>query len=118
MDDIFHEYTAGELLEWMKNRPIDEYLDANIVEINGESVATTIIDIEKIKLDFYHHVKRYVVVKRGHILYIHDNKTCQDLLSWNITNDNEEYVQNTANATCDSLNNRVMRFIGKKDKCW
>ena len=61
---------------------------------------------------------RYEVIKRGHNLYVHDNKTCQDILSWNFNNDNYEYIQNTANNTCESLNNNTMRFIGKKDNCW
>lgn len=117
MDDIFHEYTAGELLKWLSDITIDEYIDEMIEEVGEETIIATVLDIEKIKTDFVRSVKRYSVVKRGKILYIHDNKRCQDILSWHFDDDNYEYVQNTANETCQSLNNRTMRFTANRHKC-
>lgn len=119
MEDILHEYTAGELLKWLTDREIDEYIDIKIMEDSYENSATyNVLDVEKVKIDFIRDIRRYEVVKRGKTLYIHDNKTCQDILSWNFTDDDYEYIQNTATLTCESLNNRTMRFIGKKERCW
>lgn len=120
MDDILHKYTAGELLAWLEDKTIDEYIDVAVEEDDddGETYAVSVLDVERLKTDFIREVRRYEVVKRGYTLFIHDNKTCQDILSWNFNEDNRAYVQNTANATCESLNNQTMKFIGKKDKCW
>ena len=119
MDNILHEYTAGELLKWLNDIQLDEYADTKIItDAEGNTTAYDVLDIEKIKNDFMRDVRRYEVIKRGHTLYIYDNKTCQEILSWHFDDANYEYIQNTANNTCESLNNRTMRFIGKKDKCW
>ena len=118
MDNIMHDYTAGELLKWLTDLPINEYCESRIMEADGESTAYDVLDIEKIKTDFMREVRRYEVIRRGHTLFIHDNKVCQDILSWHFDEHSYEYVQNTANNTCESLNNLTMKFIGKKDKCW
>lgn len=119
MDDILHEYTAGELLEWLANKEIDMYIQPVVHEDgDGSTYASSLLDAEQVKTDFLREAHRYEVIKRGQTLYIHDNKTCQDILSWNFTDTDYEYVQNTANMTCESLNNRSMRFIGKKNDCW
>ena len=119
MDDILHKYTAGELLKWLDGKSINEYSIPRIDEdCDGNTYAYDVLSIEDIVTDFLRDIRRYEVIKRGHTLYVHDNKTCQDILSWNFNNDNYEYIQNTANNTCESLNNNTMRFIGKKDNCW
>lgn len=118
MYEILHEYTAGELLDWLKNETVDNYIQEVIEESNGETYPISKLDTEAIATDFVRSVKRYEIVKRGHILYLFDNKICQDLFSWHFDDDTYEEVQNTANAMCDSLNNRTMRFIGKREKCW
>lgn len=119
MDDMLHKYTAGELLKWLSQITVDEYIDTVVEEdIDGNTFASSVLDVDKVKTDFIREVRRYEVVKRGKTLFIHDNKTCQDILSWTFTDDDYEYVQNTANMTCQSLNDRSMRFIGKPDKCW
>lgn len=119
MDDMLHKYTAGELLKWLTDKEIDEYITPIVSEDSeGNSFASSVLDIDKIKTDFMHEIRRYEVVRRGQTLYIYDNKTCQDILSWNFTDNDYKYIQNTANTTCESLNNRTMRFIGKKNDCW
>lgn len=118
MDDILHKYTAGELLKWFIDREIDDYIVPVVTEDTENTYAISTLDIEKVKTDFIREVRRYEVIKRGRTLYIHDNESCQDILSWNFTDTDYEYVQNTANMTCESLNNRSMRFIGKKNDCW
>ena len=118
MKDVLHNYTAGELLKWLDGISINEYCSTKIAEsVDGDSFAYDVLDIEKITTDFIRQVRRYEVVKRGKTLYIHDNKDCKDILSWSFTDENYEYMQNTANNTCESLNNNTMRFIGKRDKC-
>ena len=118
MDEILHKYTAGEILEWLSDKVIDNYIMTMIEEKDGESYPFTVLDVEQIKTDFIREIRRYEIVKRGHTLYLFDNKTCQDLFSWHYTDANYEEVQNIANDTCESLNNRTMRFIGKKEVCW
>ena len=118
MDEIMHQYTAGEILKWLGNVVVDDYIVATIEEKDGESYPISMLDIEQIKRDFMREIRRYEVVKRGYTLYLFDNKTCQDLFSWRYTDEDYEEVQNTANMTCDSLNNRTMRFIGKREKCY
>lgn len=118
MYEILHEYTAGELLDWLKDEVADNYIQEIVEEDHGETYPVTKLDIEAIAMDFVRDVKRYEVVKRGQILYLFDNRMCQDLFSWRFNEDNYEEIQNTANAMCDSLNNRTMRFIGKREKCW
>lgn len=119
MDDIMHKYTAGEFLEWLTDMSINEYCVPQIVEIDEEAVPYDVLDIEKLKNDFIKTIRRYQTVKRGKILYIHDNKTCRDIFSWNFNEHNYEQVQNTANNLCELLNNHTMRFVAEKDKdCW
>ena len=118
MDEILHQYTAGELLEWLGNSIVDDYIMTVIEEKDGESYPLSVLDTEQIKTDFMREVRRYEIVKRGYTLYLFDNKTCQDLFSWRFDDSNYEEMQNAANVTCDSLNNRTMRFIGKKEKCF
>lgn len=118
MEDILHKYTAGEILKWLSGVNIDEYVDYKVIEDEFDSMTYNVLNIEKIKQDFMRDIRRYEVVKRGKTLYIHDNKLCQDILSWHFNDDDYEYIQNTATLTCESLNNRTMRFIGKKERCW
>ena len=113
-----HKYTAGELLKWLSEIEIDEYLSPVVIEdMDGESHASTILNVEQVKTDFIRSVRRYEVVRRGFTLYLHDNKECRDICSWTFTEEDEEYYQNTANNMCDSLNNHTMRLIGKKPHC-
>lgn len=118
MDNILHEYTAGELLQWLEGKVIDDYIDTIIEEDDGESYPLSILDIDALKIDFIREIRRYEVIKRGYTLYLHDNKVCEDLLSWSFTDDNYEEIQNIANDACESLNNRTMRFISRKERCW
>lgn len=118
MDEMLHKYTAGEILNWLGDIVIDDYIMTIIEEKDGESYPISMLDIEKVKTDFMREIRRYEVVKRGHTLYLFDNKTCQDLFAWRFTDENYEEMQNTANVTCESLNNRTMRFIGKREKCY
>lgn len=118
MDDMMHKYTAGELLRWLGEIEIDEYLSPIVVEdVDGESHVSTVLNIEQLKIDFIRSVRRFEVVKRGFTFYVHDNKECRDIFAWNFTEADEEYYQNTANNVCDSLNNRTMRLIGKRPHC-
>lgn len=118
MYEFLHEYTAGELLDWLKNQPVDDFLVENIEEENGEVYPFMTLDVEALITEFTREIRRYEVIKRGHILYLFDNKTCQDLFSWRFDDNNYEEIQNTANSMCESLNNRTMRFIGRKEKCF
>lgn len=118
MNNMLHEYTAGELLHWLEEQAIDEFCISKIAEdVNGDSYAYSVLDVSEVEKAFLREIRRYEVVKRGHTLYIHDNKACQDILSWAFTDDDYEYALNTANNTCESLNNKTMRFIGKKERC-
>lgn len=118
MYEILHEYTAGELLDWLKDTVVDDYVETIIEEDEDESYPLTVLNVDDIARDFIREIKRYEIFKRGHILYLHDNKTCQDLFSWRFDDSNYEEVQNTADAMCESLNNRSMQFIARKDRCW
>ena len=117
MDDILHKYTAGELLKWFEDEDLDLYITQEIIETNNESVVVDKLDIEAVKVAFLRNVRRYELVKRGKKIYIHDNKECQDIMTFQYDDSNYEYVQNTANNMVESLNNRDVRFIGKKHYC-
>ena len=117
MYEMLHEYTAGELLDWLRDVTVDDYLETIIEEEDGESYPLMMLDTDAIIRDFMRNVRRYEIVKRGYILYLHDNKTCQDLFSWRFNDCNYEEIQNTANNMCESLNNRSMQFIAHKDRC-
>ena len=118
MDNIMHEYTAGELLDWLKDEDINIYMEQEIEETNtGDTIVIDVLNVDKIKTQFIHHVRRYVVVKRGYKFYIHDNKTCNDIMMFKYTADNEEEIQNHANSICEDLNQHKINFIGKKYKC-
>jgi hypothetical protein len=117
MDNIMHDYTAGELLEWLENEDIAEYIDQEIEVIDGESVVIESLDIDKVKSHFLYHIRRYIVVKRGYKLYIHDNKNCLDIMMFKFSDVDEEEVNNYVNSLCHDLNERKISFIGKKYRC-
>ena len=118
MDDILHEYTAGELLQWLGDEDISEYMQQDIMETDGDTIVIDVLNIDKIKTHFMYSVRKYIVVKRGFKFYIHDNKSCNDIMMFKFTNENEEEIQNHVNNICKDLNERKVNFIGKKYKCY
>ena len=74
-------------------------------------------DIELLKKDFIHSVRRYVSVKRGHQLYIHDNKKCKDIMQFRFTEETYENIQETVNSLIESLNDRDVNFVGTAHHC-
>lgn len=118
MDSILHEYTAGELLDWLSDEDISQYIEQEIEETNnGDTIVIDVLNMEKIKNHFMYHIRRYISVKRGYKFYIHDNKTCNDIMMFKFTNENEEEIQNHVNNVCRDLNERKISFIGKKHRC-
>ena len=45
MDEIMHQYTAGEILKWLGNVVVDDYIVATIEERDGESYPISMLDI-------------------------------------------------------------------------
>lgn len=113
---VFDEYTAREFLDWLDDEEASEYIKQEVEFLGEESIIVDYFDIEKLKSSFLHHIKRYVTIKRGDKLYLHDNRTCNDIMQFRIDG-NEIEIQNYVNAMCDDLNNRKVNFIGKKYKC-
>lgn len=119
MDNILHEYTAGELLDWLSEEDISEYIEQEIEETDdGDTIIIDILNVDKVKAYFIQHVRRYVVVKRGYKFYIHDNKSCKDIMMFKFTSSTEEEIQNHVNNICKDLNANKVSFIGKKHHCF
>ena len=117
MDNIFHEYTAGELLEWLQNEEATPYLEQEIEQIDDESIIIETFDIEAIKTNFMNAIHRYIVVERGYKLYLHDNQTCNDIMFFRYTDENKEEIQSHIDAICEDLNQRKISFVGRKYRC-
>lgn len=117
MDDIFHKYTAGELLQWLENEDLDIYIKQEAVEVDNDVIIMEKLDIEQVKANFLRNIRRYEVIKRGKKFYIHDNRDCKDIMVLHFNDDDYEYVQNTANNIVESLNNREIHFVGTKHHC-
>lgn len=117
MDDILEQYTAGELLKWIEDEDMDIYLLPTPVMIDDESTIITRLDIEQIKTNFLRTVRRYTVVKRGKTFYIHDEASCQDIMSFRFDEETEIEVQNHVHNLVEDLNERSAVFIGKKHCC-
>ena len=113
---VFDEYSAREFLDWLENEEAGEYINQEVEFIDDESVIIDTFDVEELKKNFMHHIKRYNVVKRGNKLYLHDNRTCNDIMQFRIYGNDTE-IQNYANSLCDDLNKRNVSFIGKKYRC-
>ena len=121
MEDFLDKYTAREFLEWLENEQIDEYLIPVVVKDEmgtDETFVVNMVDVELLKKQFMSKVHRYEVVVRGYTFYIHDNKTCHDIISWRFTDDNREQAQATADNVCKNLNNGVMSFISHEKHCF
>lgn len=116
-EKFFDDYSAREFLDWLENEEATEYLNQEIEMVDGESTIIETFDMERLKTNFIHHIKRYSVVKRGKRLYLHDNRSCNDIMQFRIDNDDEVEVQNYVNHLCNDLNNRQINFIGKKYRC-
>lgn len=117
MDDILHKYSAGELLDWLAEEDMDIYLLPTPMMIDDESTIITRLDIEQIKNDFIRSIHRYSAIKRGKIFYIHDEISCQDIMSFRFNEENEFEVQNHVHDLVAELNDRNATFIGKKHCC-
>lgn len=118
MYDLMHDYTAGELLHFLAEEDISEYIQQEIEETNdGDTIVIDVLDVERVENEFMYHVRRYVSVKRGYKFYIHDNKSCNDIMMFKFNRNNEEEIQNHVNNICRDLNERKVSFIGKKHRC-
>ena len=51
MYEILHEYTAGELLDWLKDEVADNYIQEIVEEDHGETYPVTKLDIEAIAME-------------------------------------------------------------------
>lgn len=119
MDDILHKYTAGEFLKWLSHEQADKYIETDIVSLDDENETAPIekFSIEELSKNFIKSVQKYSVVKRGHILYIHNNKMCQDIMKLHFDEETYEHMQSVADELVESLNNRDINFIGQKHHC-
>lgn len=119
MEEIFNKYTAGELLEFLDEKNITKYIEQRTVDVDeeGEVIIGDFLDIELLKQDFIYSVRRYVSVKRGHQLYIHDNKKCKDIMQFRFTEETYENIQETVNSLIESLNDRDVNFVGTVHHC-
>lgn len=118
MNDILHEYTAGEFIEWAINQDLTALTEDKVVETeDGDTAAVTQLSEEKLVNGFIKSVCRFSIVKRGYTLYIHNNERCEDIMQLKFTDSTYEDVQKTATQLCNSLNNREINFVGKKKHC-
>lgn len=117
MRRVLEEYSADELLDWLAEEDMDIYLLPTPMMIDDESTIVTKLDIGKIKDDFIRSVRRYSLVKRGKMFYVHDEQSCQDIMTYRFNDENEHEIQNIAKAFVDDLNDRRVTFIGKKHHC-
>lgn len=118
MDDVLHNYTAGEFIEWLILQDLYCLTKDVINEDNeGGTSVIQVLDEEKLKDEFIKSVRKYSVVRRGHTLYIHNNENCRDVMQFHFTGDNFEEISNTVHQTVQALNNRDGSFIGKRHYC-
>ena len=118
MDDILNEYTAGEFLSWLEDCEIDDYITQEaIVDYDNETTLVDMPDIDKLKTDFLDAIRRYIVVKRGYRFIVHDNRECDDVMSFRFNDSNEVEVQNMVNQMCAELNCHSIRFLSGKKHC-
>lgn len=114
MDNFLEQFTAGELLEWLRKQDLDVFLKEKIEENEqGESFIKEVIDVDKIQEEYLKSVLRYNIIKRGSSLYIFDNQHCFEILRLRFTPENYEEVQKTAESLTKALNNRTMSFVAK-----
>lgn len=116
-DKILDEYTAGEFIDWLTNEFADEYIKQMIDESEDETVINNMFDVELLKKNFIYHIRRYVVVERGHKLYIHDERHCRDIMMFRYTDIDKEEIQNHVNSLCDDLNQGKIIFTGRARFC-
>lgn len=109
-------YSAKELLEFLENEPVIVYTTEILYDDFGESTLIEVFDIEKIKHDFLRSINRYVVVRRGQQVFIHDGKEHRDLLSIKVHDYDDEEAMQRAYDICEDLNNSEMHFVGKHRK--
>ena len=109
-------YSAKELLEFLEDKLAIEYTTEVLYDDAGESTLIEIFDIEKIKYDFLHSINRYVVVRRGQKVFVHDGRDHKDLLFIKVHDYNDEEAMQRAYDICENLNNSEMHFVGKHRK--
>lgn len=118
MDNVLNEYTAGEFLEWLADCDIDDYIAQDaIIGCDNETTLVDKADVEKMKIDFLDTIRRYIVVKRGHKFILHDNRECNDVMTFRFNSENEAEVQNMVNQMCMELNHHSVRFVSNKEHC-
>ena len=114
MDNFLEQFTAGELLEWLRKQDLGVFLKEKIEgNEQGESFIKEVIDVDKIQEEYLKSVLRYNIIKRGSSLYIFDNQHCFEILRLRFTPENYEEVQKTAESLTKALNNRTMSFVAK-----
>jgi len=119
MEDFLDKYTVREFLEWLRKEPLDEYTISTVSkDSNGDTVIVNMADVEALKFNFMKKVHRYEVVVRGYTFYIHDNKTCRDIMKWRFDDENKAQLQEVADNVCKNLNNGVISFIGYEKPCF
>lgn len=121
MEDFLDKYTVREFLEWLEKEPLDEYIISKALPVETSTEDTVIVsmaDVHLLAKTFMEQVHRYEVVVRGYTFYIHDHKTCQDIMSWKFTDANREKAQATADNVCMNLNNGSLSFISHEKPCW
>ena len=116
-DKFLDEYTAGEFLDWLNHEFADEYIKQIISEEEGDTSIINVFDIELLKKNFIYHVRRYIIIERGHKLYIHDERHCRDIMMFRYTDVNKEEIQNHVNNLCDDLNQGKIMFTSKHPFC-
>lgn len=118
MNDILHKYSAGEFIEWLVKQDVYKFTDSEIIETeSGDSFVQEVFNEDKLTTMFIKSVQKFSIVKRGHILYIHDNESCKDIMQLHFNDDSYEHIQEVADNVVTALNNREMNFIGKKHHC-
>ena len=119
MEDLLDKYTMREFLEWLEKEPLDEYMIPHIVtNMPDDTTVVNLADVEALKTAFLEKVHRYEIFIRGYRLYIHDNKTCQDIMSWIFTDETRDQYQEIANNVCKNLNNGTLSFTSREKPCW
>ena len=111
------EYSAGEFLDWLSNEFADIYIKPMIDESDGEVIVNNVFDIDQLKKNFIHHIRRYVVVERGHKFYIHDERHCKDIMMFRYTDIDKEDIQNHVHNLCNDLNQGKIIFTRNERFC-
>ena len=116
-EKIFDKYSAREFLDWLSDEVADEYIKQEIEDDGFDTVITDLFDMEQLKKNFLYHIKRYTVIKRGYKFYIHDERSCRDIMMFEYTDNNRTVVENYVQGVCDDLNKGKIHFVGKKHWC-